>query len=76
MTRWVLGRAIDEVGREWNHDASHVRETIDTSPRAVWLVTPVALLLAAAMIGGIALAAPAAAEVSDQPPIFQPLWLN
>jgi Family of unknown function (DUF6223) len=40
---------------------------IDASPRA-WLVSRVTHLLAAALVGGFGLAAPAAAQVSDQPP--------
>ena len=42
---------------------------IDASPRAARLVLRVTHLLpAAALIGGVGLAAPAAAQVSDQPP--------
>ena len=75
MTRWVLGRAIDEVDRKRKHDASHVRGTFDAIPCAAWLVTRVALLLAA-VIGGIALATPAAAQVSDQPPAVRAYTLT
>ena len=66
MIKWVLRRAIDKAEREWKYDAS--RDMIDASPCATWLVSPVTLLLAAALIGGVGLAAPAAAQVSDQPP--------
>ena len=46
-----------------------IRDMIDASPRAAWLVSRVTpLLVAAALIGGFGLAAPAAAQVSDQPP--------
>jgi malonyl CoA-acyl carrier protein transacylase len=42
---------------------------IDASPRAAWLVSRVTNLLAvAALVGAVGLAAPAAAQVSDQPP--------
>lgn len=67
MISLVLGRAIHKVDPEWKH-ASHICDMIDASPRAAWLVTRVTLLLAAALIGGLGLAAPAAAQVSDQPP--------
>jgi uncharacterized protein DUF6223 len=69
MIRWVLRRAIDTVEREWNYDASHIRDMIDASPRAAWLVSRVThLLAAAALVVAFGLAAPAAAQVSDQPP--------
>jgi Family of unknown function (DUF6223) len=68
MFRWALRRAIDKIEREWNDDTSQIRDTIDASPRAAWLVPRVTVLLAAALIGGFGLAAPAAAQVSDQPP--------
>jgi hypothetical protein len=41
---------------------------MEASQRAAWLVSPVGLLAAAALVGGVGLAAPAAAQVSDQPP--------
>ena len=66
MIRWALRRATDNVEQESKH-ASHPCDMIDASPRAAWLVTRVTLLLAA-LIGGVGLAAPAAAQVSDQPP--------
>jgi hypothetical protein len=34
MINWLLCRAIDKVEREWNCDASQIRDTIDASPRA------------------------------------------
>jgi hypothetical protein len=69
MIRWVLRRAIEKVEREWNCDASHIRDMIDASPRAAWLVSRVThVLAAAALVGAFGLAAPAAAQVSDQPP--------
>jgi hypothetical protein len=37
MIRWALRKAIDKFEREWNYDASYIREMIDVSPRAAWL---------------------------------------
>lgn len=67
MIKWVLRRAIDKVEREWKYDASHMRDMIDASPRATWLASQATLLLAAALVGAVGLAAPAAAQVSAQP---------
>ena len=68
MIRWALRRAIDKIEREWNYDASQIRDMIDASPRAAWMVSRVThLFAAAALVGGFGLAAPAAAQVSDQP---------
>ena len=64
--RRALRSAIDKFEREWNYDASSMREMIDASPRAPWLFLRVTGLLAAALVGASALAAPAAAHVSDQ----------
>ena len=36
MVRWVLRRAISVFERQWNYDASYLREIIDASPRAAW----------------------------------------
>jgi hypothetical protein len=66
MFRWARRRAITKVERAWSYDTSQIRDTIDASPRAAWLVPRV--LLAAAVMGTFGLAAPAAADVSDQPP--------
>jgi hypothetical protein len=69
MIRWVMRRAIEQVEREWNYDASHICDMIDASPRAAWLKSRVTHVLAgAALVGVFGLAAPAAAQVSDQPP--------
>ena len=68
MIRWVLRRAIDKVEREWSYEASPIRDMIDASPSAAWLVSRVTLLLAAAVISGFGLAAPAVGQVPDQPP--------
>ena len=67
MFRWALRKEIDKFEREWNDDTSYVRDMIDASPLAGWLISRVAVLLAAALIGGFGLAAPAIAQVSDQP---------
>jgi hypothetical protein len=32
--RWALRSAIDKFEREWNYDASYIRDMIDVSPRA------------------------------------------
>ena len=69
MIRWVLRRAPNKVEREWKYDTSHIRDMIDASPRAAWLSSRVTdLLAAAALVGAVGLAAPAAAQVSGQPP--------
>ena len=68
MFRWALRRGIDNVEREWKYDASC--DMINANPRAAWLVSRVTFLLAAALIGGFGLAAPATARVSNQPPVM------
>ncbi|MGH9160222.1 MAG: hypothetical protein ACRD2X_09585, partial [Vicinamibacteraceae bacterium] len=69
MIRWALQRAIAKAEREWNHDASLIRDMVDASPSTAWLVSRVTHLVAAAIvIAGFGLAAPAVAQVSDQPP--------
>ena len=37
MIKWALRRWIDKFERDWNYDASYMRELIDVSPRAAWL---------------------------------------
>lgn len=37
MMRWALRRWVDKFEREWNYDASYMRDLIDASPRAAWL---------------------------------------
>jgi hypothetical protein len=44
MIRWVLHRAIDRFERDWNYDASYMRDMIDASPRAAWLFSSVTAL--------------------------------
>jgi uncharacterized protein DUF6223 len=67
MFRWALQKGIDKLERECNYDASYVRDMVDASPHAAWLFSRVTDLLAAAVVGGFGLAAPAAAHVSVQP---------
>lgn len=44
MIKWVLRRAIDKFERDWNYDASYMRDMIDASPRAAWLFARVTAL--------------------------------
>jgi hypothetical protein len=44
MFRWVLRKAVDKFERDWNYDASYLREMIDVSPRAAWLFSRVTTL--------------------------------
>jgi hypothetical protein len=37
MIKWALRKAIDKFERQWNYDASYMRDIIDLSPRAAWL---------------------------------------
>jgi hypothetical protein len=37
MIRWALRKATDKFERDWNYDASYLRDIIDASPRAAWL---------------------------------------
>jgi FtsH-binding integral membrane protein len=67
MFRWALRKGIDKFERDWNHDASYIRDIIDARPRAAWMFSRVADLLAAAVVAGFGLAAPAAAHASAQP---------
>src|SRR5215813_5968233 len=36
MLRWLFRRAVISFERQWNYDASYLREIIDASPRAAW----------------------------------------
>jgi len=36
MLRWLLRRFVSIFERQWNYDASYLREIIDASPRAAW----------------------------------------
>jgi hypothetical protein len=44
MIKWILRKAIDKFERDWNYDASYIREMIDVSPRAAWLFSRVTAL--------------------------------
>jgi hypothetical protein len=44
MFRWALRKAIDKFERQWNYDASYMRDLIDASPRAAWLFSRAAAL--------------------------------
>ena len=44
MIKWFLRKAIDKFERDWNYDASYMRDMIDTSPRAAWLFSRVTAL--------------------------------
>ena len=44
MIKWVLRRAIDRFERNWNYDASYMRDMVDVSPRAAWLFARVTAL--------------------------------
>jgi uncharacterized membrane protein YedE/YeeE len=66
MMKWLLQRAIDNVERDWNDDASYLRDMIDASPRTAWLVSRMAGLLAALVVGCV-LATTVVASGSDQP---------
>ena len=68
MIRWARRKGIDKFEPEWNDDNSQIRDMIYGSPRAAWPILRVThLLAAAALVGAFGLAAPAAAQVSDQP---------
>ena len=32
MFRWALRKGIDTFEREWNHDATHIRDMTDACP--------------------------------------------
>jgi alkylhydroperoxidase family enzyme len=36
MFRWFLRRSVSKFEREWQYDASYLREIVDVSPRAAW----------------------------------------
>ena len=36
MLRWILRRTVSSFERQWNYDASYLREIVDASPRAAW----------------------------------------
>jgi hypothetical protein len=44
MIRWALRKAIERFEREWEYDASYLRDILDASPRAAWLFSRVVAL--------------------------------
>jgi hypothetical protein len=44
MIKWALQKAISKFERDWNYDASYMRDIIDASPRAAWLFSRVKAL--------------------------------
>ena len=37
MVKWMLRKALGKFERDWNYDASYMRDMIEASPRAAWL---------------------------------------
>jgi hypothetical protein len=70
MFRWTRRIGTDEFERVSNDETTYVRDMIDASRRTAGLVSRVTHLLAVAvLVEGFCLAASAAAQVSDQPPM-------
>jgi hypothetical protein len=67
MIKRLVRRAIGKFERDWQCDASYMRDMIDASPRAARLFSRATGLLAAALFVGIGLA-PAAAAQDSVPP--------
>jgi hypothetical protein len=44
MVKWALRKGIAKFEREWNYDASYMRDLADASPRAAWLFSRVTAL--------------------------------
>jgi len=44
MIKWALRRWLGKFEREWNYDASYMRNMIEASPRAAWLFSRAAAL--------------------------------
>jgi Carboxymuconolactone decarboxylase family len=44
MIKWALRKATEKFERDWNYDASYLRDMIDASPRAAWLFSRVTAL--------------------------------
>jgi hypothetical protein len=44
MVKWALHKGIAKFERDWNYDASYMRDLIDASPRAAWLFSRAAAL--------------------------------
>ena len=45
MIKWALRKAIEKFERDWNYDASYLRDLIDASPRAAWLCSRVTAVM-------------------------------
>jgi hypothetical protein len=81
MLRWLVRRTVSAFERQWNYDASYLRDLIDASPRAAWR------FLNAARLGSYrrdvpieALAAAGITAVRSEDcvraPSWRPRWLN
>src|SRR5262249_10729258 len=44
MVKWLLRKVFGKFERDWNYDASYMRDMIDASPRAAWLFSRVTAL--------------------------------
>ena len=44
MVKWLMRRGIAAFERQWDYDASYVREMIDASPRAAWMFSRAAAI--------------------------------
>lgn len=44
MIKWLLHKTIDKFERQWQYDASYIREIIDVSPRAAWMFSRAAAI--------------------------------
>ena len=44
MLKWLMRRGIAAFERQWNYDASYVREIIEASPRAAWMFSRAAAI--------------------------------
>ncbi|HJZ72650.1 MAG TPA: hypothetical protein VKE51_12985 [Vicinamibacterales bacterium] len=44
MVKWLMGKWIRGFEREWDYDASYLRDVLEASPRAAWLFSRVAAL--------------------------------
>jgi hypothetical protein len=44
MVKWLMGRWIRGFEREWDYDASYLRDMLEASPRAAWLFSQVSRL--------------------------------
>jgi hypothetical protein len=68
MIKRILWRTIDKSERELNYGTNSMRDMLGGDPRAACLLSRVIAVLAVAiLVGGVALAAPAAAFAAVQP---------